>query len=158
MNLNTADKIKSLVMHSCDTWLSIVWPRCCSLDTELIIWFLNNTDVSQSLALVKKISLLLLELKFTWNSSENCLHIANKTHNDFLHAASKIISSAYPNAPMMTSSQTSTITAEKNSKWPISSDFSHFTSIIWPIGRNNLNFNNGGGLLSSALLFIFYSF
>ena len=32
-------------------------------------------------------------------------------------------------------------------------DLLHFTSIIWPCGRNN-NFmlNNGGGLLSSVLL------
>ena len=28
--------------------------------------------------------------------------------------------------------------AEKNSKWPISCDFSHFTSIIWPCGHDNL--------------------
>ena len=44
--------------------------------------------------------------------------------------------------------------AEKNSKWPIYCDFSHFTPIIWPCGRNNdFKFNNGGGLLSSVLLF-----
>ena len=92
-NLNTADNtftllIKSLMMllmHSCDTWLPIIWPRCCSLDTELIIWLLNNTQVSQSLAFEKKtMSLLLLELKFTWNSSENCLHKSNKTHNEYV--------------------------------------------------------------------------
>ena len=28
--------------------------------------------------------------------------------------------------------------AEKKKKWPIYSDFSHFTSIIWPCGRDNL--------------------
>ena len=32
--------------------------------------------------------------------------------------------------------------------------FSHFMSIIWPCGHNNdFKFNNGGGLLSSVLLF-----
>ena len=31
--------------------------------------------------------------------------------------------------------------------------FSLFTSIIWPRGRDNFKFNNGGELLSSALLF-----
>ena len=32
--------------------------------------------------------------------------------------------------------------------------FPHFTSIIWPCGRNNdFKLNNGGGLLSSVLLF-----
>ena len=69
VNLNTADKtltllIKSLVMllmHSCDTWLPIIWLRCCSLDTELIIWLLNNTEVSQSLAFEKN-----NELTFAW--------------------------------------------------------------------------------------------
>ena len=36
--------------------------------------------------------------------------------------------------------------------------FSHFMSIIWPCGHNNdFKFNNGGGLLSSVLLFNFTS-
>ena len=38
----------------------------------------------------------------------------------------------------MTSSRTSSIMAEKKKKWPIYCDFSHFTSIIWPCGRDNL--------------------
>ena len=28
--------------------------------------------------------------------------------------------------------------AKKKKKWPIYCDFSHFTSIIWPCGRDNL--------------------
>ena len=39
---------------------------------------------------------------------------------------------------LMTSSRTSLIMAEKKKKWPIYCDFSHFTSIIWPCGRDNL--------------------
>ena len=56
----------------------------------------------------------------------------------------------------MTSSRTSLITVEKNSKWPTYCDFLPFTSIIWPCGRNNdFKFNNGGRLLSSVLLFTY---
>ena len=39
---------------------------------------------------------------------------------------------------LMTSSRTSSIMAEKKKKWPIYCDFSHFTSIIWPCGRDKL--------------------
>ena len=64
--------------------------------------------------------------------------------------------------------------AENNSKWPIYCDFSHFMSIILSCGNDipakvflcillkfvlhaadnqfSVNFNNGGGLLSSFLL------
>ena len=38
---------------------------------------------------------------------------------------------------LISSSWTSSIMAEKK-KWPIYCDFSHFTSIIWPCGRDNL--------------------
>ena len=45
--------------------------------------------------------------------------------------------------------------AEKKSKWLIYCDFSHFTSIIRPCGRNNdSKFKNGGGLVLSVLLFL----
>ena len=40
----------------------------------------------------------------------------------------------------MTISQTSSIMAEKKSKVPIYCDFLHFTSIIRPCGRDNMNF------------------
>ena len=30
----------------------------------------------------------------------------------------------------------------------------HFTSIIWPCGRNNFKFNSGGRVMSSVLLFL----
>ena len=40
---------------------------------------------------------------------------------------------------LVTSSRTSSIMADKKFKWPIYCDFSHFTSIIWPCGRNNMN-------------------
>ena len=61
--------------------------------------------------------------------------------------------------------------AENNSQWPIYCDFSYFISIILPCGRDSTscillkfvlhaannqfsdNLNNGGGLLSSVLLF-----
>ena len=57
---------------------------------------------------------------------------------------------------LISSSQTSSIMAEKISKCPIYCDFSHFTSISCPCGRNkNFKFNNGGGLLLSVLLFYF---
>ena len=39
---------------------------------------------------------------------------------------------------LMTSSRTSSIMAEKKKKCLIYCDFSHFTSIIWPCGRDNL--------------------
>ena len=40
-------------------------------------------------------------------------------------------------------------------KWLIYCHFLHFKSIIWPCGhKNDFKFNNGGGLLSSVLLFI----
>ena len=39
---------------------------------------------------------------------------------------------------LMTSSRTSSIMAGKKKKLPIYWDFSHFTSIIWPCGRDNL--------------------
>ena len=40
---------------------------------------------------------------------------------------------------LVTSSRTSSIMADKKFKWQIYCDFSHFTSIIWPCGRNNMN-------------------
>ena len=53
----------------------------------------------------------------------------------------------------MTSSRAGSIMAEKKSKWPIGCDFSHFTSIFDLVVY--FKFSNGGGLLSSALLFGF---
>ena len=77
----------------------------------------------------------------------------------------------------MASSRTSSIMAEKNSKWLIYCDFSHFTSIICPCGRNNMksfsftlfqfvmhvtdkpfsdNFNNGRKKFKMADLLLFF--
>ena len=39
---------------------------------------------------------------------------------------------------LISSSWTSSIMAEKKSTWPIYCNFSHFTSIIWHCGRDNL--------------------
>ena len=55
---------------------------------------------------------------------------------------------------LISSSRISSIMAEKNSKWPIYCDFGHCMWIIRHCGHDNFKFNNGGGLLSSALLFI----
>ena len=76
---------------------------------------------------------------------------------------------------LIVSSRTSSIRTEEKSKWPIFGDFSHFTLIILLCGHNSFysypwiyppqicnartnnqfsdKFNNGGGLLSSVILF-----
>ena len=37
---------------------------------------------------------------------------------------------------LISRSRTTSIMAERNSKWPINCNFMHFTSIIWPCGRD----------------------
>ena len=57
---------------------------------------------------------------------------------DYMKSFSCIHSKLVMPVTIVTSSQTSSIMAVKKSKWLINCAFLHFTSIIWPCGRDNL--------------------